>query len=183
QMRDEIRQLQRRLGITSLYVTHDQTEAMSLSDQVVVMQEGRVEQVGPPEAIYRRPATRFVADFIGTANFVEGVVETVTDGTVTVAALGRRLAVPCAGAEVKPSDAVHLVIRPEAVLIGEPGAGIPGEVRKTTYLGPVVQYEVGAADQVFAAADYNPDRKRIFTEGCPVGVRFMEECFHLLGKR
>src|SRR5690606_25334858 len=71
QMRIEIRDLQQRLGITSVYVTHDQIEAMSMSDLVVVMNAGRVEQVGPPEEIYARPRSRFVADFIGKANFVE----------------------------------------------------------------------------------------------------------------
>ncbi|RMF80390.1 MAG: ABC transporter ATP-binding protein, partial [Chloroflexi bacterium] len=77
QMRSEIRQLQRRLNITSVYVTHDQVEAMALSDRIVIMNAGRIEQIGVPSQIYRYPQTRFVADFIGRANFVETEIEAV----------------------------------------------------------------------------------------------------------
>ena len=80
QMRTEIRRIQQRLGITSVYVTHDQVEAMTLSDQIVVMNQGKIEQVGTPDEIYRRPRTRFVADFIGRANFVEATVRDRRDG-------------------------------------------------------------------------------------------------------
>ena len=91
-LRTEIRRIQQQLGITSVYVTHDQSEAMALSDVVVVMNAGRVEQAGPPDEVYRRPATRFVADFIGRANFVEGLVERVdSTGTVDVSLFGRVL--------------------------------------------------------------------------------------------
>src|SRR5712692_4798036 len=84
QMRVEIRAIQQRLGITSVYVTHDQVEAMTLSDRIVVMNKGRIEQVGTPQAIYQRPASRFVADFIGKANFVEARVLSQRDGQVRI---------------------------------------------------------------------------------------------------
>jgi ABC-type sulfate/molybdate transport systems ATPase subunit len=91
-MRAEIRSLQQDLGITTIYVTHDQEEAMSLSDHVVVMSDGRVEQQGPPHDIYERPATRFVADFIGVSNFVAATIRTVDAAEVTVEALDTRCA-------------------------------------------------------------------------------------------
>ena len=91
QMRTEIRRIQKRLGITSVYVTHDQVEAMTLSDQVVVMNQGRIDQIGPPDEIYRRPRTRFVADFIGRANFVEATVRDRRDGHLIVDVLGTTL--------------------------------------------------------------------------------------------
>ncbi|MBL8156479.1 MAG: ABC transporter ATP-binding protein, partial [Anaerolineae bacterium] len=84
QMRSEIHRLQRRLNVTSVYVTHDQDEAMALSDRIVVMNAGKIEQVGPPEEIYRYPTTRFVADFIGRANFLDTVVDAVEEGQAVV---------------------------------------------------------------------------------------------------
>ena len=96
-LRSEIRRIQQTLGITSVYVTHDQSEAMALSDLVVVMNAGRVEQAGTPDEVYQRPASRFVADFIGRANFVDGVIAASEgDGQVSVELLGRRMTMPAA---------------------------------------------------------------------------------------
>src|SRR5512136_1057502 len=94
QMRTEIRRIQKRLGITSVYVTHDQVEAMTLSDQVVVMNQGRIEQIGAPSEVYRKPQTRFVADFIGRANFVQATVRGRRDGQLVLDALGATLTAP-----------------------------------------------------------------------------------------
>ncbi|MEW5946438.1 MAG: ABC transporter ATP-binding protein, partial [bacterium] len=90
QMRDEIRRIQRKVGITSVYVTHDQEEAVCISDSIVVMNRGRVEQVGAPREIYERPGTRFVAGFFGRVNFVPGVVESVRGDGGVVTLFGRR---------------------------------------------------------------------------------------------
>ncbi|MFJ8049641.1 ABC transporter ATP-binding protein [Streptomyces luteogriseus] len=92
-MRAEIRRIQQMFGITSVYVAHDQDEAMSMSDRIVVMNKGRVEQAATPGEIYARPASVFVADFIGRANFLEAVPEQVGDGRATVTVLGRQLTV------------------------------------------------------------------------------------------
>ena len=78
-MRNEIKRIQRELGLTSIYVTHDQTEAMSLSDRVIIMNKGKIEQIGTPQEVYQQPATEFIADFIGTANFVDGVIKEIKD--------------------------------------------------------------------------------------------------------
>jgi iron(III) transport system ATP-binding protein len=146
QMRIEIRDLQQRLGITSVYVTHDQIEAMSMSDQVVVMNAGRVEQVGPPEEIYARPRSRFVADFIGKANFVEGRV--VDEHTVQVA----EARLPLSGVtSLPPGSAVTLVARPEATRLepaapdahgATPDGGVHGTVTRAMFLGSHAEYMV-----------------------------------------
>src|SRR3954469_16522480 len=124
QMGDEFRALQRRLKITTIYVTHDQEEAMALSDRVVVMQRGRILQIGAPEDVYRRPASRTVAAFFGTPNFIEATVTACRanggDHVLTVEGGGTRG--DCRAGEVyRPGDAVLLMIRPEDVTLGTAG--------------------------------------------------------------
>ena len=147
-LRTEIRRIQQQLGITSVYVTHDQSEAMALSDVVVVMNAGRVEQAGPPDEVYRRPATRFVADFIGRANFVEGLVERVDGtGTIDVSLFGRVLSVPAAVGQ-RPGQTAVVVLRPESIRVGV--GEMRGRVRRATFLGPMAEYEVEVGDEVAA---------------------------------
>ena len=119
QMRVEIKRLQRALGVTSVYVTHDQVEAMTLSDKLVVMSGGQIEQVGSPADVYRRPETRFVATFIGSPpmNIMEGIVE--GDGLVLVA--GSLLPVTDMAPGLKPDSRVHVGIRPEDVRVSADG--------------------------------------------------------------
>src|SRR4051812_26901922 len=124
QMGDEFRALQRRLKITTLYVTHDQEEAMALSDRVVVMDRGRALQVGAPEDVYRRPASRAVAAFFGTPNFIEATVTACRadggDHVLTIEAAGTRG--DCrAGEAHRPGDAVLVMVRPEDVTLGAAG--------------------------------------------------------------
>src|SRR5918997_386376 len=119
QMRVEIKRLQRALGVTSVYVTHDQVEAMTLSDKLVVMNHGVIEQIGAPSDVYRRPATRFVATFIGSPpmNLLEGIVE--GPGFVQVA--GSLLPVADMSPDAKPDARVHVGIRPEDVRVSADG--------------------------------------------------------------
>ena len=112
-LRTEIRRIQQQLGITSIYVTHDQSEAMALSDLVVVMNAGRVEQSGTPDEVYRRPTTRFVADFIGRANFLEGPVTAVEGSSAVMELSGLRLPIPAADG-VRPAARATVVVRPES---------------------------------------------------------------------
>ncbi len=149
-LRSEIRRIQQQLGITSVYVTHDQAEAMALSDVVVVMNAGRIEQAGPPDEVYRRPATRFVADFIGRANFVTGTVRSAADGTAEVAVMGQELRLPAASGH-RPGGEATVVVRPESVQVG--GGQLRGRVRRSTFLGPLVEYELAVGDQVILATD------------------------------
>jgi len=125
-LRVEINALLRRLGITTVYVTHDQSEAMSLGDRIIVMEGGRVAQVGTPYDIYHSPATRFVADFIGTMNRITGAVK---DGHFVCDA--GRIADPALRA-----DCTEIFFRPEAVAIAAPGeAALTGKIAATFFLG------------------------------------------------
>lgn len=119
QMQLDIRELHRRLGLTVVFVTHDQTEALTMSDRIAVFNKGRIEQIGTPSEIYDRPATRFVADFIGESNLVDGVVEDVADGLATVALQpgGRKIVVRTCEA-TRPAQPVTVSIRPERVRLG-----------------------------------------------------------------
>ncbi len=137
QMRVEIRELQQRVGITAIYVTHDQIEAMSISDEIVVMKAGAVEQRGTPHAIYARPVNRFVADFIGKANFVEATVR--DDASVDVAGIP----VAVAGMPSRPvGSPVTLLVRPEAVRLSRDVGTLTGTVRRVMFLGNLAEYLV-----------------------------------------
>ncbi|MEO7242808.1 MAG: ABC transporter ATP-binding protein [Variovorax sp.] len=136
QMRIEIRELQQRIGITTVYVTHDQVEAMSISDLIMVMNAGVVEQVGPPADIYARPRTRFVADFIGKANFATAEVVDATHVLLCGKVLGVR------AHERRADEAVTLVLRPEALRIDAVEGLFEGTVRRAMFLGSVAEYLV-----------------------------------------
>ena len=136
QLRAEIRRLQQRLGITTLFVTHDQSEALSLADRVGVMRDGRLEQIDTPENVYRHPATDFVAEFVGAMNRLPGRIG--EGGEVVV--LGQRLPV-IAPDKYSPGTAVDALLRPEAVRVS-PDAGGAGEIRERTFLGSSVRLRV-----------------------------------------
>ena len=142
-LRSEIRRIQQALGTTSVYVTHDQAEAMALSDVVVVMNAGQIEQAGPPDEVYRRPASRFVADFIGRANFLHGEVLSVDGGTLDVSLLGTSLTIPAGEGHRQGGKAV-VVARPESVRIGE--GELRAKVKGSTFLGSFVEYELELGD-------------------------------------
>ena len=147
QVRAEIRKLQRELGITTVYVTHDQEEALSLSDRVAVMRDGRVLQVGVPRELYERPATRFVADFVGTNNLVPGTAVAEDGGTLVVeTVLGRIRARGSAG--VAAGQPVVLAIRPENLVVGGsdahggPHNRLMGRIALASYLGNTLRYDI-----------------------------------------
>ena len=149
-LRAEIRRIQQQLGITSVYVTHDQSEAMALSDVVVVMKDGRIEQSGPPDEVYRRPMTRFVADFIGRANFLDGEVLSSSEGEAEISIEGQPMRVPAAAA-LHPGSSATVVVRPESVRIGS--GELRAKVGRSTFLGPLVEYELMLGDEVLLAVD------------------------------
>ena len=181
QMRVEIRRIQQTLGITTIYVTHDQAEAMTLSDRIVVMNQGRIEQVAPPREVYTRPTTVFVADFIGQSNFLPGTVVAQEHGRLTVDVLHQHLHVPTDAAAVplQVGAAVNLLIRPEAVRVGPHGL-FAGIVRQTTYLGSMVEYAVAVDGTLVTVVDSNPLRTAIYEPDSPVGVDFLDGCLYLL---
>ena len=147
QMRVEIRQLQQSLGLTAVYVTHDQEEALAVSDRIAVLNAGRVEQVGTPEAIYRQPATAFVAEFIGATNMLPGVAGAFDGATTAVTACGITLHV--AGQVAAPGVNLLLSLRPETLRLVEPAAGgpqLPARLQLREFLGPIVRLHMTLPD-------------------------------------
>jgi putative spermidine/putrescine transport system ATP-binding protein len=166
QLREEIRRIQLELGITTLYVTHDQEEALAVSDHVAVMYRGRIEQIGPPAEMYSRPATPFVAEFIGTMNRLEATIA--DSGTVEYG--GVTLSVEAARGRTR-GERVLVLIRPETVELSPAnGAGgantLSGEVIAQTFLGPVTRLKV-----VGAGADLIADVSTAKAATLPIGMK------------
>jgi iron(III) transport system ATP-binding protein len=166
-MRAELKQLQRRTGITFVYVTHDQAEAMALSDRIAVFERGRVHQFAAPREVYERPADKVVADFMGLVNFVDATVE---EGAVRLAG-GVRLPMTLP-AWARRGDRVWLAVRPEDVYLtaGDRVAGgdLAGVVRERTYLGNLVDYQVEASGLTLRVQAHHA---ALFEVGAPVGLR------------
>ncbi|MEV7617423.1 ABC transporter ATP-binding protein [Streptomyces sp. NPDC089799] len=159
-LREEIRRLQQELGITTLFITHDQEEALSMADRVAVMRAGRLEQIAEPAELYARPATAFVAEFVGTMSRIPGRLH--PDGA-TVRVLGRRLPVDGARAEAdavpdpdvvpgRDATAVDVLVRPESVRVAAEATG-DARVLATSFLGATVRVTVGLADGTRVKAD------------------------------
>lgn len=152
EMRFEVRELQRKLGITSVYVTHDQAEALVLSDRIAVMHEGEVVQVGTPEEIYNQPRNRFVAGFVGLTSFIEGTIAGRDEATgYALVTTQDGLTIKVSDGQLKPGQQVTLSIRPEYIRFhrrGELGAAekrlnvLKGKVVRAAYLGDIVDYRV-----------------------------------------
>ena len=138
-VRQEIRELQQSLALTVIYVTHDQEEALAVSDHIIVMESGRIAQQGTPQELYETPASRFLADFIGDANLIDGEIA-IGAGGATFTAGGASAAVRADG--VAPGPAT-LAVRPDRLRIVEPGQGaLPGICKRAAYLGSRVEYVV-----------------------------------------
>ncbi len=154
QMQEELKRLQRELGTTFLYVTHDQGEALAMSDRIGVMDGGRLLQVGTPMEIYERPATRFVANFIGDANLIDGVVEEVTDELATVRTPAGVVRARRQGGEQR-GEAVAVCVRPERLQLAPPGSGLAALVEDRAFSGLVVRYRLAAGPlRLHAAVPY-----------------------------
>lgn len=176
QTRTEIRRLQKRLGITTIYVTHDQEEALSISDRIAVMNEGRVQQVGNPREVYENPANFFVTDFIGVVNFFRGKLRGVDpEGRTALVELKGGALMFCKDGvdrEIDASD-VLLAVRPEAIRIFPPQRkeglinAYLGRIKAVSYLGNVIRYEVGfegAEGGILKVDVHNPQGKPLFKE-------------------
>jgi iron(III) transport system ATP-binding protein len=160
-LRRDIREIQKRLGLTAVYVTHDQEEALEVSDRIAVMSQGRLEQVGTPEDIYERPERVFVADFIGAANLIKGEVK--NGGFVAVAGGEHRLQ------DAPGNGPGTLLIRPEHVVLSSSG-GIPGVVANHFYAGVNRRYRVVTE----AFGDLTIDTAERHDEGSAVGISFSQ---------
>lgn len=179
QMRSEIHRLQRRLNITSIYVTHDQTEAMALSDRVIVMNSGKIEQIGTPKDIYRTPATRFVADFIGRANFINTQIEQLNDGVATVKLFEQAYTLPLRHTADVGASCVAM-LRPEALQLVASTHAPQVTIEQTMYLGTEVEYIVQYAGQELTVVDNDPRKTELFQEGQTAGISLIPEAVHLL---
>jgi putative spermidine/putrescine transport system ATP-binding protein len=171
QLREEIRRIQTRLEITTIYVTHDQEEALSISDRVAVLSHGRIEQIGTPAEIYGSPATPFVAEFVGTMNRIESTVADPETGRVEHG--GTSIAVDAARGR-RRGEHVMLLVRPETVEVEAAGAeanGLVGEVVSHTFLGAVTRLRVLAGPQEWTA-DLSAERAAALPIGARVGLRF-----------
>jgi iron(III) transport system ATP-binding protein len=177
-MRTEIRKIQKKVGITAVYVTHDQSEAMSLSDRIIIMNKGIIEQVGTPKEVYYTPATEFVADFIGTANFLEGTIKNISNKNAIIEVQGQIIEVPYRGSKVA-GDKCRLVLRPEAVGLDNEGI-LKGKVVLSTFMGGYQDYIVEVGGTEVKIQDNNPQIKKIYAEGEEVKVTFSPLSVHVI---
>ena len=178
QMRTEIRRIQQTLGITAIYVTHDQSEAMSISDQIILMRSGIIEQMGSPMDIYYHPVNEFVADFIGECNFLEGMVRETGRDAITVSVDGIPVQVTSDKA-FQPGEACKVVLRPEAITISDSGM-LPCTVELSCFMGSYQNYHVRVGNTLVKISDNCPVNKKIFKVGDHAAISFDKACAHLL---
>lgn len=176
QMRVEIRRIQKSLNITAIYVTHDRTEAMSLSDRIIVMRSGKIAQIGPPPEIYADPASVFVAGFIGKAAFFQGTVRDISGGACHVEVNGQVTSVGKWSPGLKVGDGTKIMCRPESLTFLPGGEGIlDGRVTTNIYLGNTLESFVSTEiGEILVQVD-NPAGKRIPVEGEGVSIAIRPE--------
>ena len=158
-MREELKQLQKQTGITFVFVTHDQEEALSMSDRIAVMSEGEVQQIGRPTDIYEHPINRFVADFIGDTNFLDGEIVSIDDDLVTCRIGTKSMFEAENSGGHKVGDQVSLFLRPEKITLSpqrETGGTRPGKVANIVYLGNQAAYTVEMGDGIEMIAQARP---------------------------
>lgn len=171
-MRVEIKKIQKETGITAIFVTHDQEEALSMSDRIVVMNAGRIEQIGAPEEVYAEPATAFVADFLGKANMLAGTVAAMEGKMATVALAAGGSVAAFSPRPLAPGEAVTLVVRPQKFRLGAAVANrLAGRIVSASYLGGSVVYEIGIGEGATVRVNAPVDG-RAAREGEPVEVGF-----------
>lgn len=177
ELRLEIRRIQQQLGITTIYVTHDQEEALSLSDRVVVMSQGHIEQVGPPAQIYNYPQSEFVAAFVGQLNLLDVTAVDAAAGDFTLAGQPVRVSrAPTSAANTLP----RLAVRPEAVQMGHVAGhnNLTGRVDHLMFLGAVVRMRIDLAGQLLSIDMFNEHGLTFPREGDNVGIHFpVEACW------
>ena len=177
-MRNEIRRIQQAAGITAIYVTHDQSEAMALSDNIIIMKKGVIDQVGDPHTVYYHPVDEFVADFIGESNFLRGKLAE-KDGESGVATIeGRAVEVASVG-HLSVGDPCVLVLRPEAARLADEGV-LPCRVTLSRFMGNYQNYQVMVGDTLVKITDFNPKNHKIYEVGDEAFVAFTADDVHVL---
>jgi spermidine/putrescine transport system ATP-binding protein len=173
-MQLELKQLQEQVGITFIYVTHDQEEALTMSDRIAVMDKGKVLQIGSPEEIYEHPTTRFVADFIGETNFLDGVVEEINGQEIVVALEKQATVTGHCNVPVQKGQAVSVVIRPEKFSLSNNG-NVKGWVEESIYIGTDMRYIIRLTDEVSVTVreqNLSPGRLHKYKVGDEVGLNW-----------
>ena len=174
----KLRRIQQRVGITAIYVTHDQSEAMALSDQIIVMKNGVVEQMGTPQEIYYHPKNEFVADFIGEANFLRGTMTGRENGHAVIRVEGHDMPV-ADRPDMEPGREYTIVLRPEAAHLSDEG-GVPCRVSLSCFMGSYQNYHVQLGGIRIALTEYNPQNKRIYNVGEECRLVFEPDEVHVL---
>ena len=178
EMRTEIRRIQQEVGITAVYVTHDQSEAMAISDQIIIMDKGVVAQMGTPEEIYYHPVSEFVADFIGEANFLRGKYVG-NDGKYAVLDFeGNKLKTPPKD-DMKVGEQYTAVLRPEAAKLGDEG-GLECRVIVSCFMGAYQNYHVMVGDTLVKLEDHNPKNRRVYKVGEKCHLLIDTDALHVI---
>ena len=177
-MRNEIRRIQQEAGITAVYVTHDQSEAMAISDQIIIMKKGLVDQIGDPHTVYYRPVDEFVADFIGESNFLRGkLIE--KDGGSGVADIEGHQVEIAEVAKHEIGDDVVLVLRPESAVLADEGT-LACKVTLSRFMGNYQNYQVMVGNTLIKITDFNPKNHKIYEVGDNAFVKFGPKDVHVL---
>jgi putative spermidine/putrescine transport system ATP-binding protein len=177
-MQVEIKDLHGELGKTIIYVTHDQEEALTMSDRIVVLKDGRIAQVGTPMEIYERPCSAYVAGFIGEANLIDGRVERQVGDRIQIATQAGTIEAR-SEAPARNGAAVQVMLRPEALQIrgrndaGATGSGLQGRVTQVSFVGDALVYRIAVAEQNFVAKSVRSRRSEVLHTG-----DFAEISFH-----
>ncbi len=192
-MRDEIRKIQKKVGITTVYVTHDQSEAMAVSDSVVILKDGIIQQVGSPQEVYQHPVNEFVAKFIGKANILNATIVEIEKDRAVIDVHGVNFTVPvtvpsgkgaadgigAAGSKPREKGSkVRIVIRPESVLVGKKDFKAP--VMKSVYMGTAQDYKIEFLGNAIEISDNNPTTKRVYNEGDIMEFSLDEGSIHII---
>ena len=177
-MRTEIRRIQQEVGITAIYVTHDQSEAMALSDNIIIMSKGVVAQMGTPQEIYYHPVNEFVADFIGEANFLKGPMTGRDGKNVTLDIEGNPLTVE-GRPDMEKGKEYTVVLRPEAATLADAG-GMPCKVVLSCFMGSYQNYHVMVGKTLVKLEEHNPKNKKIYQVGDTCHLVFDPASVHVL---
>ena len=177
-MRSEIRRIQQEAGITAIYVTHDQSEAMALSDRIIVMKRGLVDQVGSPKEIYYHPQDEFVADFIGESNFLRGTLQSVPGNSGVALIEGQSVPIDDVNGR-RAGDEVTLVLRPESAHVGETGV-MPCEVTLSRFMGHYQDYQLRCGSHLIKVTEFNPKNRRSYEVGEQAFLSFAPDDVHVL---
>lgn len=181
-LREEIRAIQKELGITTIFVTHDQEEALSISDRIVVMNNGRADQIGTPFEIYNRPTTRFVANFVGTLNVLTGTVSDAANGAVMIN--GTRVDLQRSLGSARAGDVISLALRPEAVSLGqtaERDCTLGGTIADVHFLGSVIRVRAKIGESSVSLDTFNDPSQPPPVEGQAAQIAFAPRDVLVLG--